>query len=142
MITSEMEEIADYEDPEKDDQWWTDGSGEGDLPVNELEDIGYSLIGSPIETAKAGDQPIRGASEKILAEAESSCTVADMEMLEASYAPEVEKTQDRVISEVNESVTELIGDVLTSLFTSLAEGGSSVVHGELDAGETQEEDLV
>lgn len=142
VLTSEMEELADYEDPQKDDQWWTDGFGEGDLPVNKLEDIGYSLIRSPTETAKAGYQPAGGASEKILAEGESSCTVADMEMLEASYAPEVEKTQDRVVNEVNESVTELTGDVLTTLFTSLAEGGSSVVHGELDAGETQEEDLV
>lgn len=110
--------------------------------VNELEDISGSPIWSLIVTAKMDDQSTGDASEKIPAEGESPGHVANMEILEANHAPKVEKTQDRVVSEVNESVTKPTDDVLVTPSTSLAEGGSSVVHGELDVGTTQEEGLV
>lgn len=56
VVTFEMEDLVDYEDSEKDDQRWTDGSWEGNLMANESGNIGEGLDESLATTTEASGQ--------------------------------------------------------------------------------------
>lgn len=53
VIMSEMEELVDYEDSEKDDQRWTDSSREGNLLTDESGNIGRRPDEPPTTTTEA-----------------------------------------------------------------------------------------
>lgn len=136
VVMSEIEELVDYEDSRKDNQHQIDGSGEGNLPTDELENISGNPTKPLVTTTE-----VSNIGGEILAVSEPSSFI-DVGMPKAHNPSKDNKPQDRIADEVSKPMVTSTDNVLTTSSAPPIEKGNNTIDRESIMEVTQEENLI